>query len=71
MGFYQVWCCSVVLAIEIVLCCMQIMILGLYTVAAHLLRFLQRLIAIKFKLMLFGFEEGEITPYSELSNGLE
>ena len=71
VGFSRVWCCSVVLAIEIVLRCLQIMILGLYTVVAHLPRFSIYLIATKLKLMSFELKEGEITPYSKLACGLE
>ena len=71
MGFYCDWCCSVVLAIEFVLLCMQIVILGLYTVVAHLPRFKVIPIAKKLKLMSFELEEGEIPPYSELVRGLE
>ena len=61
----------VILAIEFVLCCVQIVILGLYTVVAHSPRFPVKLIAKKFKLMSFELEEGEIPPYSELACGLE
>ena len=71
MGFYFIWCCSVVLAIEFVLLCVQIVILGLYTVVAHLPRFPIIPIAKKLKLMSFELEEGEIPPYSELAHGLE
>ena len=59
------------MAIEFVLRCMQIVILGLSTVVAHLLRFPVKLIAKKLKLMSFELEEGEIPPYSELLHGLE
>ena len=51
--------------------CVQIAILRLYTVVTHSFRFLPKLIAIKFKLMSFELEEGEISPYSELACGLE
>ena len=70
-SFYCIWCCFVVLAIEFVLLCMQIVILGLYTVVAHLLLFPVIPIAKKLKLMSFELEEGEIPPYSELAHGLE
>ena len=49
----------------------RIVILGLYTVVAHLPRFTVIPIAKKLKLMSFELEEGEIPPYSELSHGLE
>ena len=45
VGFSRVWCCCVSLAIEFVLRCVQIVILGLYTIVAHLPRFLPKLIA--------------------------
>ena len=57
--------------IEFVLLCMQLVILGLYTVVAHLPRFTVQPIAKKLKLMSFELEEGEIPPYSELERGLE
>ena len=63
--------CCVGLAIEFVLRCMQIVILGLYTVIAHSPRFLPKLIAKKLKIMSFELEKGEIPPYSELARGLE
>ena len=47
------------------------MILGLYTVVAHLPRFTVLPIAKKLKLTSFELEEGEIPPYSELARGLE
>ena len=50
---------------------MQLLILGLYPVAAHLPRFTVKPIAKKLKLMSFELEEGEIPPYSELARGLE
>ena len=50
---------------------MQILILGLYTVVAHLPRFLIHLIATKLKLISFEIENGEISPYSDLVCGLE
>ena len=56
---------------EIVLHCMQIVILSLYTVIGHLPRFLPKLIAIKLKIMSFELEEGDIPPYSELVHGME
>ena len=59
------------MATELVLCCMQIVVLALSTVVAHLLCFTVNLIAKKFKLISFELEEGEITPYSELVHGLE
>ena len=59
------------MAIEFVLCCVQIVILGLYTVVAHLPRFLPKLIAKKLRIMSFELEEGEIPPYSELAHGRE
>ena len=68
--FLRVWYC-VGLAIEFVLRCMQIMVLGLYTVVAHSPRFLPKLIAIKLKIMSFELEEGVIPSYSELVHGLE
>ena len=71
MGFCCIWCCSVVLAIEFVLLCVQLVILGRYTVVAHLPRFTIQSIARKLKLMSFELEEGEIPPYSELARGLE
>ena len=60
VGFSCIWCCSVVLAIEFVLFCVQIVILGLYIVVPHLLRFPVILIAKKLKLISFELEEGEI-----------
>ena len=71
MGFYQAWWYSVILAIGFILRYMQIMILGLSTVKAHLLHFPVNLIANKTKLMSFELVEGEIPPYSELKHGLE
>ena len=59
------------MAIEFVLLCVQLLILGLYPVAAHLPRFTVQPIAKKLKLMSFELEEGEIPPYSELAHGLE
>ena len=59
------------MAIEFVLFCMQIVILGFSTVVAHLQRLPVIPIAKKFKLISFDLEEGEITPYSELAYGLE
>ena len=50
---------------------MQLVILGLYTVVAHLPRFPVIPIAKKLKLMLFELEEGEIPLYSELAHSLE
>ena len=44
------------------------MVLGFYTVGAHLLHFQ---IAKTFKLMSFELQKGEITPYYELTCGLE
>ena len=69
--FSRVWGCCVSLAIEFVLRCMQIVILGLYTVVAHLPHFLPIPTAKKLKLMSFELEEKEIPPYSELAHGLE
>ena len=47
------------------------MILGLYTVVTHLLRFLINLIATKLKFISFELEEGGIPPFSDLACGLE
>ena len=44
---------------------MQIVILGLSTVVAHLLRFEINIIATKLNIMSFELEEGEIAPYFE------
>ena len=71
VGFYCIWCCSVVLAIEFVLLCVQLVILGLYTVVAQLPRFPVIPIAKKLKLISFELEEGEIPPFSELAHGQE
>ena len=71
VGLSRVWSCCVGLVIEFVLRCMQIVILGLYTVVAHLTRFFPKLISKKIKLMSFELKEGEIPPYSELAHGLE
>ena len=71
MGFQCVWYCSVVLVIEFILFCIQIVILGFSTVVAHVQRFPVIPIAKRFNLISFELEEGEITPYSELSCGLE
>ena len=57
--------------IEFVLFCVQLVILGLYTVIAHLPRFTVQPIAKKLKLMSFELKEGGIPPYSELAHGLE
>ena len=59
------------MTIEFILCCMQIVVLGLFTIVTHLPRFLVNLIAKKLKLMSFELEEGKIPPYSELACGLE
>ena len=69
MGFYCIWCCSIVLAIEFVLLLVQTVILGLYTIIAHLPRFPVITIAKKPKPMSFELKEGKITPYSELVHG--
>ena len=71
MGLSRVWCCCVSLAIEFVLCCVQSVILSLYTIVTHLPYFLPKLIAKKLMFISFELEEGEITPYSELVCGLE
>ena len=71
MGFYCIWCCSVILAIEFVLFCVKLVILDLYTIVAHLPHFTVQQIAKKLKLMSFELEKGEIPPYSELAHGLE
>ena len=59
------------LAMEFILLCVQLVILGLYTVVAHLPCFIVLPIAKKLKLMSFELEEGEIPPYYELVRGLE
>ena len=71
MGFSRFWGCYVGSAIEFVLHCMQIVILGLYTIVAHSPRFLPIPIAQKLKFMSFELEKGEIPPYLELVCGLE
>ena len=50
---------------------MQIVVLGLYTAAAHLPHFLPKLIAKKLRLMSLELEKVEITPCYELVRGLE
>ena len=71
VGFERIWWCCAVLVIEFVLCCVQIVILGLSTIVSHLKRFPVKLITIKLKLMSFELEEREIPPYSELVHSLE
>ena len=71
VGFWRVWWCCAGLAIEFVLRCVQIVILGLYTIVAHLPRFLPKLITKKLRLISFELEEGDIPSYSELVHGLE
>ena len=50
---------------------MQIMIMGLYTVIAHLLHFLSKTNYHKIQALLFELEEGEIPPCDELAHSLE
>ena len=50
---------------------MHIVILGLSTIVTHLPHFPVNLINKKYTLISFEIEEVEITPYSELVNGLE
>ena len=71
VGFYRVYYYSIILVIEFVLYCMQIVIFGLSTIVAHLPHLLVNLIAKKINIMSFQLEKVEINYYSELAHGLE